>query len=108
MTLDHCFGPASLTREAIWWPGDADRVRTWITELEGKWRRAVTELTAAELMSGDRTRWPFHDRPFADVVAWLNVELMKNAAEIGYGRFLYGSRTEQTDGQSPSENTPRG
>ena len=24
-----------------------------------------------------------------DVVAWVNVELTKNAAEIGYARFLY-------------------
>jgi hypothetical protein len=108
MTLDHCFGPATLTREEIRWPGDADGVREWITELEGKWRRAVAELTAAELASSERTRWPFHERPFADVVAWLNVELMKNAAEIGYGRFLYGSQADEADGQSTAENTSRG
>jgi hypothetical protein len=29
------------------------------------------------------------DRPFGDVIAWVNVELTKNAAEIGYARFLY-------------------
>jgi hypothetical protein len=29
-----------------------------------------------------------------DVVSWLNVELMKNAAEVGYVRFLYGARSE--------------
>lgn len=39
------------------------------------------------------TRWPFKDRPFADVVAWLNIELAKNAAEIGYARFLYAARS---------------
>jgi hypothetical protein len=33
------------------------------------------------------------DRPFSDIVGWLNVELMKNAAEIGYARFLYAVRT---------------
>jgi hypothetical protein len=31
----------------------------------------------------------FQDRPFGDVIAWVNVELTKNAAEIGYARFLY-------------------
>jgi hypothetical protein len=33
-----------------------------------------------------------YDRPFVDVVAWANVELMKNAAEIGFGRLLYAVR----------------
>jgi hypothetical protein len=41
------------------------------------------------LLSSLRTRFPFRDRPFGDVVAWANVELAKNAAEIGYARFLY-------------------
>jgi len=29
------------------------------------------------------------DRPFGDVLAWANVELTKNAAELGYARFLH-------------------
>lgn len=37
-------------------------------------------------------RRPFRDRPFGDVVAWVNVELTKNASEIGYARFLYAVR----------------
>ena len=43
-------------------------------------------------MKSERTRWPFQGRPFGDVVAWANVELTKNAAEIGYARFLYAVR----------------
>ncbi|WP_317987833.1 hypothetical protein [Hyalangium gracile] len=39
-----------------------------------------------------RTRWPFQDRPFGDVVAWANMELTKNASELGYARFLYAVR----------------
>jgi hypothetical protein len=35
---------------------------------------------------------PDTTRPFRDVAAWLNLELMKNAAEIGYARFLYAAR----------------
>jgi hypothetical protein len=27
-----------------------------------------------------------------DVIAWVNLELMKNAAEIGYARFLHTGR----------------
>jgi len=33
------------------------------------------------------------ERPFGDVVAWANLELMKSAAEIGYARFLYAVQT---------------
>jgi hypothetical protein len=29
------------------------------------------------------------------VIAWVNVELTKNAAEIGYARFLYAVREER-------------
>ena len=52
----------------------------------------VGALSATDLSSRARTRWPMADRPFADVVAWVNVELMKNAAEIGFARFLYATR----------------
>ena len=59
--------------------------------------RAAGVERARERASGEgfveilrqRTRWLFRDRPFGDVVAWVNVELTKNAAEIGYARFLY-------------------
>jgi hypothetical protein len=45
-----------------------------------------------DLRSAALTRWPFQDRPFGDVVAWRNLELMRNAAEIGYVRLLQGAR----------------
>jgi len=40
-----------------------------------------------------RTKWPFREGSFGDVVAWVNVELTKNAAEIGYARFLFAVAT---------------
>ena len=92
MVLDHSFGEATLTRGTIDWPGDADGVRAWIGRLSAEWRAKVAELSDDDLRSPERTRWPFQDRPFGDVVAWATVELMKNAAEIGYGRFLYAVR----------------
>jgi hypothetical protein len=88
MVLDHSFGPGSLRRETIGWPGTGDGVGEWLRGLEGRWRAALDGLTAAELRSSRRTHWPFRDRPFGDVVAWVNIELTKNAAEIGYARFL--------------------
>ena len=76
------------------WPGDADGARRWIGGLQERWLSAVQHLSEGDLSSGERTRWPFKDRPFADVVAWVNTELTKNAAEIGYARFLYAVRSE--------------
>jgi hypothetical protein len=93
MVLDHSFGTVSLSREQVAWPGTADDVRAWLGRLQQQWRTSVAQLTDEELQSAHRTRWPFQKRPFADVVAWLNVELMKNAAEIGYARFLFAVRS---------------
>ena len=93
MVYDHSFGDATLTRERVLWPGDADGVRAWLGGLHSRWRAAIERLSADDLRDVSRTRWPFRDRPFADVIAWANVELTKNAAEIGYARFLYASRT---------------
>lgn len=92
MVLDHSFGDGTLARERVFWPGSADSVRTQIGRLELQWRGALESMAEEELRSSDRTRWPLEDRPFVEVVAWLNVELAKNAAEIGYARFLYATR----------------
>lgn len=89
MVLNQSFGDGQLTREAVVWPGTADGVREWVGRLQGQWRAEVEKLGEDELRSAQRTRWPFQERPFGDVVAWVNVELTKNAAEIGYARFLY-------------------
>jgi len=93
MVLDHSFGNGMLSRESVAWPGNAEEARGWIARLHGDWRSRVEQLTDDDLRSPHRTRWPFRDRPFGDVVAWANVELTKNAAEIGYARFLYAVRS---------------
>jgi len=92
MVHDHSFGPGTLTREAVFWPGTADGVRLLLDQRYREWRTALERLTDADLESTALARWPYQDRPFGDVVAWANVELTKNAAEIGYARFLYAVR----------------
>jgi hypothetical protein len=92
MALDHSFGEGKLTREEVTWPGSAEGVREWLGQLQGRWRAELEKLGEEDLRSAARTRWPFRERPFGDVVAWVNVELTKNAAEIGYARFLYAVR----------------
>jgi len=82
----------TLTREEVQWPGSITAVREKINNLREEWEKSVEGLSEAELLSSKRTHWPFEDRPFYEVAAWLNLELMKNASEIGYCRFLYASQ----------------
>lgn len=79
-------------------PASADGVRARLSALHERWQGALREISDSDLCSTRRARWPYENRPFADVVAWVNVELSKNAAEIGYGRFLYGSRVLTASG----------
>ena len=90
MVLDHSFGNATLTREQVQWPGP-NAATAWINELHDRWTKATHDLSDDELARVDHVRWPMTRRPFADLMGWLNIELMKNAAEIGYARFLYGA-----------------
>lgn len=93
MVLNHSFGDETLSREDVMWPGNAEDVRRWIDRLQGEWRTALEQISDDDLRSTQQTRWPFQERPFGDVIAWANVELTKNASEIGYVRFLYAVRT---------------
>ena len=94
MVLDHSCRDGTLTREDVTWPGTAGDARAWIERLQREWRVVLEQVTDEEMRSTERTRWPFQDRPFGDVIAWANVELTKNAAEIGYARFLHGVSAE--------------
>lgn len=91
--LEHNFAQGSLTRQDVLWPGSAEAARERIGELAAEWRERITQLTDADLRDVERTRWPFAEKPFSDVLGWLNVELAKNAAELGYVRFLYAVRS---------------
>jgi DinB superfamily len=98
--LDRSFGDGTLSRENVMWPGAADAVRDWLGGLEQQWRKVLGQVKDDDLRSVQRTRWPFRDRPFGDVIAWVNVELTKNAAEIGYARFLYAVGVGNEDAAS--------
>lgn len=91
MVLDYSFGDGTLTREEVQWPGSMTAVKEKIDSLRDKWQGLVGGLREDELFSTNRSHWPLEDRPFYEVAGWLNLELMKNASEIGYCRFLYAS-----------------
>ena len=95
MVLDYSAGNGTLTREQVPWPGNITAVREKINDLRDKWKTLVNGLSDDELSSSEKTHWPFGDKPFYELAAWLNLELMKNASEIGYCRFLYASQKNQ-------------
>ena len=92
MVLDHSFAAGALTREKVAWPGTADGVRLWLSGFDVEWRTRITALDDEAWKATTNTHWPFADRPFADVVAWANVELTKNASELGMLRFLHAAK----------------
>jgi hypothetical protein len=92
MAIDHSFGDARLAQEAITCPANAKDARAWLQSLHAEWTARLSALDDDEVRSTTRTRFPFTDRPFHDVAAWVNIELAKNASEIGYARFLHGAR----------------
>lgn len=95
MVMDHSFGSGTLTREEVQWPGSIETVKEKVEQLRKFWTDSVEALSDEELLTCDRTRWPFADRPFCELAAWLSLELMKNASEIGYCRFLYASQNSK-------------
>lgn len=95
MVVDHSFGDATLERDSIYCPADPDAVGVLLKALHDEWTERVSGLSEDALRSTKDTRWPFKDRPFGDVVGWVNIELTKNAAELGYARFLYATRTSR-------------
>lgn len=76
------------------WPGTAEGTRVQLARCHGQWAEMVEGLAAAEFESEALAAGcgPLVGRPFGRIVAWVNMELMKNTAEIGAGRRLYANR----------------
>jgi len=92
MVLDHSIGARTLKREDVVWEGSAERALARIDSLRSQWLAMLDEIRETDLEETVHTRWPFSERPFGDVLAFVNLELTKNAAEIGFVRFLFAQR----------------
>jgi hypothetical protein len=90
-TLDYNFGDGTLKKEDITWPGSVEKAKEEIKTLHDKWVEKLINMSDVEYQSQQYAKWPLEGRSFADIALWLNGELMKNVAEIGYGRFLYAA-----------------
>ncbi|MFI0420914.1 DinB family protein [Spongiactinospora sp. 9N601] len=96
-THSACFGGGgsgwSAAAAATPWPGTAGAAVTWLTGCHDRWSAALRSLTGDDLDSTERSAW-FGDGGLSlgHVLAWVNVELTKNAAEIGNLRLLHVNR----------------
>ncbi|TMR39708.1 DinB family protein [Actinomadura geliboluensis] len=88
VTTDHLQGRTPRERTEIAWPGASAAVE-WLRALRGEWLTVLDHLTDADLEAPAPFPWP-DDSGFtvAHTLAWVNAELMKNAAEIGQLRML--------------------
>ena len=89
--LDCNFDNGTLKKDDIPWPGSVEKAKATINSQHDQWVLKLNEMSEADYLSKQYAKWPLIDRSFVDIALWLNAELMKNAAEIGYGRFLYAS-----------------
>lgn len=81
--LAHTRGHEVPAVEAVEWPGPAATIPV-LRSLWSDWMRLIAELDDAALASGALTRFPYTDgRPFAHVVGWSGMELVKNISEMG-------------------------
>jgi len=90
--IAHLVGEAGPSARDVPWPGSAQGVQQQLGALRTQWLELLSNASAADLQAVRAHGWPIPDAPLQTTAAWLNVELMKNAAEIGVIRFLYGVR----------------
>jgi hypothetical protein len=88
-TIAHLAGEPVPDRTEIIWPGGADATKRWLGDLHDRWLAILDGLTDDRLAETATFPWASRpDRTVADAVAWVNAELMKNAAEIGQLRII--------------------
>lgn len=88
-------------RETIAWPGTCASITQWLGSVHGAWRAA---LSATDRLDDESVfPWPAGSgHTVADLCAWVNIELMKNAAEIGQLLILRHADAEQR----PADRSP--
>ncbi len=80
-----------VRRGDVVWPGSADSVRTEFAKISNDWRALLSSLSDDDLARPLTFLWP-EPRPLWNTLAWVNMELMKNVAEIGIVRHLHEAR----------------
>ncbi|MEU3271252.1 DinB family protein [Saccharomonospora sp. NPDC006951] len=89
VTLDHLRGQPPRDRTEVTWPGDAASAIAWMHRLRAEWLDVLGGLTESDLDA--EATFPWNGDPAmttGHTVAWVNMELTKNASEIGNIRLL--------------------
>lgn len=81
----------TTAKEDIVWSGSVGLAIDEIRECHKEWIEFVESLSDEELYSEKMCKWPFEGQNMYSIILWLNVEFMKNVAEIGSARFLYAT-----------------
>ncbi|MBT0771731.1 DinB family protein [Kineosporia sp. J2-2] len=90
--VDQAAGLDARDPSLVPWPGVGEPAVTWLRELGVRWREVLDHLGDDVLDGPSSFPWPTDTgRTVADTAAWVNAELMKNAAEIGTLRLLRAS-----------------
>lgn len=92
MAIHHNFRQAELSVEDIECQGSAELLVAELVRLRQEWKELLVGLRVGDDGSEWQSRWPFSGGSLLDLLCWANLELMKNASEIGYVRFLYHSQ----------------
>lgn len=80
--LAHATGEPAPARTEVCWPGSAAATVDRLRELHARWDEVLRDTDEAAADRPFAFPWP-EPRPFAVAIAWGNLELMKNVAEIG-------------------------
>jgi len=97
VTLDHLEGRPPRDRTDVTWPGPGKPTVDWLRDLRTAWLTSLAGLTDRDLDTTAPFPWPDDpEHTLADMLAWANAELMKNAAEIGQLRLLRSATSTPT------------
>lgn len=89
VTIDHLQGKTPPDRVEVVWPGDGEAAVQWLRGLRREWLAVLDRLSDTDLDTVAPFPWvDDREKTVAHMMAWVNAELMKNTAEIGYLRLL--------------------
>jgi hypothetical protein len=77
-----------VSRDEMDWPGSAGAAVQRLESLALDWEKFLSELDEGDLDMPVAYPWQ-EPRPLRIALAWVNIELMKNIAEIGCIRHLF-------------------
>ena len=85
-------GSQPAQRTDVFWPGTADAAVAEIRRIAQEWEGEVAGLSAVDVEVPLAFPWP-DPKPLIYMVSWVNMELMKNIAEIGAVANLYANQS---------------